>query len=39
MQARSKTTRGFVMLLMAVLATLASVAPSLAGVGPGPWPR
>ena len=39
MQARSNGIRGLVMLLMAVVAMLATVAPAVAGVGPGPWPR
>jgi hypothetical protein len=38
-QARSKGIRGSIVILMATLATLATVAPALAGVGSGPWPR
>ena len=38
-QARSRGIRGSVVILMAILATVATVAPALAGVGSGPWPR
>jgi hypothetical protein len=39
MQAPSNRIRGLVMLVAAVVATLATIAPAMAGVGPGPWPN
>jgi hypothetical protein len=38
-QAPRNRVRGLVLIVMAILATLATVTPAVAGVGPGPWPQ
>jgi hypothetical protein len=38
MPARSMRIRGLIVMLMAALATLATIAPALADVRSGPWP-